>query len=567
MISSLLLAAVLVSPNVLQAQLNEALDTGSLEPWFASKEAHDSFLTSASRSGGLEQFDAFVFPAPEGWGPRGEQWATLSAFQEIQQDHDPVYRVVDGKLGEEVPEWERGGYRITHAEIRVELSTFNHLVMADVTLSLDSEPGAGTLVARLNRPYRIQSAFADGQRVIAQKYGSLVIVPSDKPIKEIQFKYRGLIDTPGHDKITDQLVHLTAWWIPSIGRLPHTTHTIIDGPERWELRSEGEEVPWDGEVPSPPIRPGLMRVEYRCDLPISFPKVLGGNYTLAHEVQRGGRFYRSWQINPVDERRAKRDVEKMMEGMAFFEKHLTPFPFSGYEVFDADSYYGIESYSHTLLRRSVTTRFVNHELGHTWFGGIAPCAYSKDTWNEGATQYIDSVCLNKNSDRTLESGLRSINFRKPLSKMGVAWEGGNASYMRGAYVFNMLAAEIGQEKVYEGFRLLLLDRVGKETLWPDLKQYFEQSSGHDLDWFWDQWVENASFPRLSIVSSQQLKGGGRQVTIKQTGTNSPFRLKVGIQAGSREQVFEMTQAEQTFRIEATGSPKLVVFPYTLAHLD
>ena len=66
-------------------------------------------------------------------------------------------------------------------------------------------------------------------------------------------------------------------------------------------------------------------------------------------------------------------MAKIARACEFFEKNLGPFPFPSYEVFDADTYYGIESYSYTLLNRTVTTRFVTHELGHTWFGGIAPC--------------------------------------------------------------------------------------------------------------------------------------------------------------------------------------------------
>ena len=309
---------------------------------------------------------------------------------------------------------------------------------------------------------------------------------------------------------------------------------------------------------------------YQCDIPISFPKILAGKYTLAEEVIKDGRAYRSWQIEPVNKQRAQKDVRIMMDAMAFFEKNLTPFPFDRYEVFDADSYYGIESYSHTLLRRNVTTRFVAHELGHTWFGGIAPSAYTKDTWNEGMTQYIDSVAFSGNRDRTLQNGLRTISTKKPLAKL-LGWEAGNASYMRGAYVLNMLAEEIGQDNVFKGMRLLLQDRVGKETLWPDLREYFEQASSEELKWFWDQWVTGADFPQFEITAVQRLKGGGYNVAIKQTGSVKPLRAKVAVVwdraggVGPFKEVVTLTQRQQTFAFSGTpeGEPKLGVFPYTL----
>ncbi len=582
--TSALLAAALLQQNLNQVQLESALKANSaarITPLFSDPTEAAKLVRMGGRN--LRDLDVFVIPAPAGWEQNGSRWAVFSKFQHIQQDHDLVFTINGSKLGEEVPEYELGGYSITHLNLDSKLHPADHMVEVVSELKLDAEAGSKSVVARLNAPYAINAAWVDGkpaaiagpdevpnQQPYVMKAGGVVIVNSNQTVKSLRLAYSGVINTRGHDKITTELAHVTAWWTPSIGRLSHTTESAIVGPSSWVIRGEGFEKEKLSFTSAFQSGRGEKQVFYKCDIPISYPKILAGTYTLAHEVIKDGRAYRSWQINPVDKKRAQTDVRIMMDAMAFFEKNLTPFPFDRYEVFDADTYYGIESYSHTLLRRNVTTRFVAHELGHTWFGGIAPSAYTKDTWNEGMTQYIDSVAFGGNRDRSLNNGLRTLSYKKPLSKL-LGWEAGNASYMRGAYVLNMLAEEIGQENVFKGMRLILEDRVGKETLWPDLREYFEQASGEELKWFWDQWVTGAEFPQFGITAVQRLKGGGHNVAIRQTGSAKPLRARIAViwdrvgGVGPVKEVVTLTQRQQTFAFSGTpeGQPRLEVFPYTL----
>ena len=194
------------------------------------------------------------------------------------------------------------------------------------------------------------------------------------------------VRSDGEDKVATNVAYLTAWWTPSIARLPHTTEVKIDAPEDWHVVSEG-------------LSNGPR--SFRCDVPISYPKVMGGLYRLAAEAKDPkGRTFQAYHLDPVQPERGKRDVALMLEAVEFFEKTLGDWPFPGYTCYDADTYYGIESYSHTLLRRNITTTFVTHEMGHTYFGGLVPSAYVWDSWNEGLTQYIDSVVFRNNRDGT-----------------------------------------------------------------------------------------------------------------------------------------------------------------------
>jgi hypothetical protein len=246
------------------------------------------------------------------------------------------------------------------------------------------------------------------------------------------------------------------------------------------------------------------------------------------------------------------------EGDGVLREEPVPFPFKEYFCFDGNNYYGIESYSYTLLAPSITTWAVSHEMGHTYFGGVAPCAYVKDSWNEGWTQYIDDYVLH-GSNEVAKTALAQMDIPVPVSEMPIAWEYGGATYYRGGYILQMLEQEIGQDKVLAGMRAMLKDRVGKETVWADLRQYFEKASGKTLDWYWKQWVFNGTFPRLEVVSAREVQNGSRrslQVRVRQSGTETPYRLKFNLKvsgpAGSFVVPVTMTQAEQTFSRPSAG---------------
>ncbi len=386
--------------------------------------------------------------------------------------------------------------------------------------------------------------------------GLLAVMPNENPLPLAYSAHigSGAKYSDDRDQVTADHAYITSFWIPSLGRLPFKSVVSITAPVSWTVRSEGV------QQASPPSIRGYHTTVYRCDIPIAYPKVCAGKYVLALEGNQNGHTLRSYQFAPVDMKRATDDVGWMKKAMAFYEANLGPFPFKSYECFDGKEYYGIESYSYTILAPSITTWAVSHEMGHTYFGGVVPCAYVKDSWNEGLTQYVDDVLLHHNPE-VEQNALGSLNIAVPLTEMPVAWEYGGATYFRGAYAMEMLDAEIGHDKVLAGLRAMIKDRVGEETNWPDLRQYFEKSSGQDLKWFWDQWISAKVFPHVSIVSAKSRregKGFMTRVTVKQSGTDKPYKLRFAVRIGgaSVSEIKEvMTEGEQVFEVGSDFTPQ------------
>ena len=569
-------------------ELRAAVRSGKrerVEPFFARPGGGDYLFEAATRSAKLEGWGVAVFPAPPGWGSAGSYWATFHTRQPIEQDHDPVYAVVRTpkglRLGAEIPEAAQGENRIVSANLDVRLTPARHRADVLARLALAGTGPARADVLRLQDAYTIRDARLDGRKVLTVtaredrvahplpgqivRVGGLIVPWTARRTKSLDLRYDGVLEKRGtkgldEDRVEEKSAYLTAWWVPSTGRLPFTTRTRVTAPKDWTVRSEGVPEAFPKGATFTP-RPGEQGVAYRCDLPISYPKVVAGQYQLAASLSEGGKLYRAYQFAPLDRKRAEGDVRKMADATAFFGKRLGPFPFPGYDVFDADDYYGIESYSYTLLSPKITPWATTHEMGHTYFGGMAPCPYVRDSWNEGVTQYVDSVLFKRNSDGTLQGALRQLDNHVPLAEISIPYAEDGTTYYRGAYAMAMLAREIGEDKVLAGLRSIVTDRRGKDTVWADLRASFERASVRELGWFWDQWISGREWPTLALgAASTMAEGTGyrTRVVVSQTGTAKPLRLRflVRLSGGGRTLDSEVTldKASGSFALATPFKP-------------
>jgi aminopeptidase N len=317
-------------------------------------------------------------------------------------------------------------------------------------------------------------------------------------------------------------------------------------------------------------------VTFSNNVSIAFYQLIAGPYKLAAEAEDRGRKFRAWHLNDSDSARAKGDVESAKNAVAFFEDRYGKYPYNHYDVVDTPDFYGIECYSFTLLSPSISSWATSHEIGHTWFGGMVPNTYIKSIWNESLTQYIDSIVLKKNSDRSLNNGYASRVMPVALADSFLPHGPyGNVGYYRGAYVLKMLENEIGEDAMTRSLSALVKQRAGKKTEWSDIRGVFNQASGKDLSWFFDQWVFGKQFPTLSIprafTEAGQRGGFVTTVDVAQSDTPRPFRQKFAIvltgAGGEKVHVVSLTEKQQTYFLESAMRPNRVSidpFGYTLA---
>ena len=575
-------------PSEFLTRVNDAVQSSQapkVRSLFAYPDPDSKYLIAmAARRGGLAKLHASMIPTPPGWEGRGSYWVVIHTFQDIEEDHDPVFEVMRTgtgfQLGHEVREDDLAGWAITDETYTARLTPEDQRVDVSVNVKLHEGGLSRAPIFRLNDVYKLSgrgTAILDAGNDTVPKpipntivrAGSLLIPWTAKPAASYAFKYFATLNRATEDKISPDVAYVTAWWLPSLGRLPFAVKGTIVAPEVWTVRGEGIQV-------SRTNSDGSQSTTFQCDLPISYPKVIGGLYKVAAEKQVGDQTFRIFQLDTIDQDRADHDLKAMVDAAAFFQSKLGPLPFPGYECYDADSYYGIESYSHTLLNRRIT-HFISHEMGHSYFGGLAPCPYVHDSWNEGATQYLDSVVYLKNADHSLENALTTLNEDTPLSEMPVAHANSDATYWRGCYVLKMLEFEVGPEKVMDALANLVRKRKGLDTRWRDLRPFLERSSGESLDWFWNQWIDGSQFPTLHVddVDATQRESAYRtSVKVRQTGTSKPFRLKFALAFRVKtewvEKVYDLSANSDVLTFDSKVRPsdiQIRVLPYTLARVE
>ena len=140
----------------------------------------------------------------------------------------------------------------------------------------------------------------------------------------------------------------------------------------------------------------------------------------------------------------------------------------------------------------------------------------------------------------------------------------NLIYQKGGWVLHMLRAEIGTEAFWTGIR----DYYGRyrnlNASTAELRAVFEQVSGKDLAWFFDQWLTRPGVPRIEGTWRYDAAKKAVEVTLTQAQSADAFRLNVDIGivptpgALPRIERVEMTAKRATMILAADAEPASVV---------
>ncbi|MGB2693719.1 MAG: HEAT repeat domain-containing protein, partial [Dehalococcoidia bacterium] len=141
-------------------------------------------------------------------------------------------------------------------------------------------------------------------------------------------------------------------------------------------------------------------------------------------------------------------------------------------------------------------------------------------------------------------------------------------YEKGAWVLHMLRFELGDDLFWKAIRHYIAKHRGANVTTPDLQRAIEESTGRNIDAFFDQWVYGAGHPELTV--SYEWDEGAKQakVTVKQTQSSEQrtaevFRTPVIVDftVGRAAQSFrvQLTEREQSFYFPLTERPKLMRF--------
>ncbi len=131
----------------------------------------------------------------------------------------------------------------------------------------------------------------------------------------------------------------------------------------------------------------------------------------------------------------------------------------------------------------------------------------------------------------------------------------------------MLREKLGDEAFFRAMKHYLEANRLQNVVTADLAKAIEESTGTNVDRFFDQWAYGAGAPRFSVRSTYDSAGKTLHLEVKQTqeieGHVGLFQVSidVAITTASGEKIFpiEVSKSEETFSFPVDGAPLLVLF--------
>ncbi len=170
-----------------------------------------------------------------------------------------------------------------------------------------------------------------------------------------------------------------------------------------------------------------------------------------------------------------------------------------------------------------------HELAHSWFGNLVTCKTPSDMWlNEGWARFSEAVFteniygkeayknyIRNNHKKVLE--LAHVYDGEYLPVAGVSHEHTYSStvYNKGADVVHTLRKYMGDSLFFATSKAYLDKFAYKSASTEDLKNFFSEYSGINLENFFKSWIYTAGFPHFSISNFEKDKNNIAKITIEQ----------------------------------------------------
>lgn len=236
--------------------------------------------------------------------------------------------------------------------------------------------------------------------------------------------------------------------------------------------------------------------------------------------------------------------------------------------------------------------YICHELFHHWFGDYVTCeSWSNIPLNESFADYSEYLWLQHKfgrdlADEHLDNDLNSYldeAYSDEKDLIRFYYESredmfDNHSYAKGARVLNMLRNYVGDDAFFASLHLYLSQNAFGTGEADKLRLAFEQITGQDLNWFFNQWFFGKGHPNLTIDYDYNESGNIVSVTITQnnnetssdsyydsgvSSTDNPevflLPIKIDVYTDSAVQHYNVmiNQQTQTFSFPAYSKPKLV----------
>jgi len=295
----------------------------------------------------------------------------------------------------------------------------------------------------------------------------------------------------------------------------------------------------------------------------------------------------TWQGIPVTyyaekgrEADAQRTMGKTPQMIEFFSKtfgYAYPFPKYAQVCVEDFIFGGMENTSTTLLtdrclldeRAALDNRaaeaLVAHELAHQWFGDLVVIKHWSHAWiKEGMATYsevlwtnheygeADAVYYRLNETRNYLAEDAS-RYRRPIVthiyREAIELYDRHL-YEKGACVYHMIHAELGDELFSKAIHTFVQDNAHKTVETVDLPRAIDKATGRNLQFLFDQYVFRGGHPDYKVSYTWDGDSKLAKLTVTQTQAKNGDN-------GSKSELFDLKIAIGFGGTNASGTGKLL----------
>jgi len=186
-----------------------------------------------------------------------------------------------------------------------------------------------------------------------------------------------------------------------------------------------------------------------------------------------------------------------------------------------------------LIDNNIQENTIAHEIFHHWFGNLVTSEswsnlalnesfanYSEYLWREykygkvnAEMHLFDQVEAYKNEQDAKNKSLVRFTYddREDLFDL--------VSYNKGGAILHMLRKVVGDKAFFEGLKQYLTKYQYQSAEVHQLRLVFEELTGKDLNWFFNQWFYGAGHPDIQVSYDYN--------TLRKTVTVNLFQLQAG----------------------------------------
>lgn len=399
----------------------------------------------------------------------------------------------------------------------------------------------------------------------------------DSPVEQSEENYaRGFSESPGI--IFEKGVYLagSTYWVPYFNDEMVSFNLTTELPNEWKTVSVGKRTldennenshldKWESPTPQEEIF--LIAAPFH---EYSYPMGAVTAYAF---------------LRTPDEGMANKYLETTAQYMEMYRKLVGPFPYTKFALVENfwETGYGMPSF--TLLGEKII-RFpfilhssYPHELLHNWWGNSVYVDFETGNWCEGITAYMADHLIKEQRGQAAE--YRRSTLQKytnyvtpendfPLNKFLSRHDSPSEAigYGKTSMVFHMLRRKVGDKNFARAFQVFNRDNKFKRASFNDIRESFEDVTGEDLKWFFEQWVDRTGAPQLvleDVIVKQVRDFNVVEFTINQIQEEDVFYLDVPLtlvtDKGMQTEVFQINDKAAKFTLSIDEKPlKLLIDP-------